>query len=1268
MSKRAKKPSDDQLSLFDAPAPVVERPEAPPPPRPSRPAAQQELSIGDPRKTPPPPTPPPFRPERRADGSLKLPEALRLDANLALSAGAGTGKTHSLITLCLHVLAGARQTRTEPVKPEGLCLVTFTDKAAAEVRARLWRRVDRLARGDRGGEPELQAAGLELGRDFFSADHWRAVRERLSSATVSTFHALCQKLVVGAPGVLGGGLEILEERQAAMLVRTLAERVVLEALEAGEPDVEALCAAVAFGGPMSDGLTTWLVRGLAQLREDGVAPRSLRVASIEEAREGFRLELEKARAVARQTSTAKLKTEKAAIWAEAMEVLASLDEANFTSPSGYPRLDRLLRNERAEAFKQLKLVTIGSGETKHPLRTAWGAIRVAPFEATVVELLARLQRRHAEELVKRSAIDFTGLLVRARDLLVEHPEYRGHVQRRLGVLLVDEMQDTNRLQLELVCLLAEQRAGGPRAMPPATELGGLDLRDWPLEPAFLCAVGDRKQSIYEFRGADVTVTKALEARVLESGGGRAFLKGSFRAAPGLVSFFNQAFVSLLRQEGLGPGGVATSPEEDRPAELRTWDVGYQPDEDDLEPRRDPVPGPAVVRLVPTPPPEGEKRDVKATRAADADAVARYLAWLFASGRPVTRHRGHDPVPVRGRDVALLLRTFTHVEAYRQALVRHGVRHRVVQGRGFFRAQEVLDCAAFLALVVEPDAPIDLATVLRSPWVGLSDPSLLSLAPNGQGLDAHAVLTGRAKVDHLDATERERVGRLGEVWRALHDERDHLSLSALLETVLDAFAVRTAIAGTPYGEQALANLEKLQALAEQRDRDGVSVSAFVGELFRLADQEAREAQGELVDDTDEDAITICTVHQSKGLEWPVVVVAELFAQPQPVVGSLLYGRDSGLALRPPEVDDGSVRSPQFERTQRELSRRQAAEAKRLLYVALTRAAEQLVLGDLSQGNRLTWAHQLRSMFEEWAANIPPKLDCTVAVPTASLVVPPRVLETSAPVDDVVLARALARVAPPTTAAREVSLPVTQLDDFVQCPTRYRLAWLLGLPEASLAIEGATGPGSTKARGIAAHRLLELTPLAEAQSPGLGATLEALAKTEAPAEGHALASRITRFWRTPFGASLAQAGEGRVHRELPFALRLTSPSGFALVVRGQLDLLFEADDGSALVLDFKTTTRGPQGLAPHAFQLGAYALAASHVVRPGVTVRTAVAFLDDDDPSPLVGQVAALDGPALAAHAERLVQAQATGEWARQPRERCEALGCGYVFRCHGGKQV
>jgi ATP-dependent exoDNAse (exonuclease V) beta subunit len=687
------------------------------------------------------------------------------------------------------------------------------------------------------------------------------------------------------------------------------------------------------------------------------------------------------------------------------------------------------------------------------------------------------------------------------------------------------------------------------------------------------------------------------------------------------------------------------------------------------------PGPALIRLTVPPSLEAESNpSVEAIRSAEAEALARQLAAMLSDpAQQVVPRQAQDGASrmIRGGDVAVLFQRFTQLETYRQALVRHGVRHRIVRGRGFYAAQEVVDLASLLQLVGDPSNAIAFAGILRSPLVALSDASLVSLALRGgqvTGLDPVALLVrGEAALDALAPDERSRLSRFLETYALLRRERDRLGLRQLLRTALDALDLEARLAGAPFGEQAIANLHKLLELAAARDRRGVPAAAFARELLELADSEPKEAQGDVLGDGDLEAVTLLTAHQAKGLEWPVIVLPELFTPPPGGGERIRFDRDVGLAVAP--LANEPVGSTRYLQCKTLKTKREAAQRRRLLYVALTRARDRVVLGFLPSKPRSgTWASWLpfNDIWFEQFHGRGAAIDVDVeALPAGTLASAVERVDAEEEVRGHV-ARARART--PVTV-RDAALPVTQLQDFVTCPRRYQLAHQIGLAERPLSFEWNEEPGEDvsagdpRRLGIATHKLLELTPLEWVGLPDLRARLHGLQRSSGigTENDDAVIDWAHDFWNSSFGRTLPAAR--RVLRELPFVLRL-GDEHFSLHLRGQIDLLVVSE--TVDVIDFKTSVPSEAGLEPYAFQLGCYALAARRFLEsPALELRAGVSFLRSGaEPRFLDRPIDAGLEATLVKHARALVEAQAHRSWPLVALSRCKAVGCGYRQRCHG----
>jgi ATP-dependent helicase/nuclease subunit A len=1192
-----------------------------------------------------------------AAGFTSVEGALALERNLALMAGAGAGKTWSLVALCLHVLGGARP-GAEPLHPSKLVLVTFTEKAAGELQERLRHRLRALAAGDVSGEAVLVRAFERAGKPFPPPARWQVLLEAIGQAYVGTFHGLCVQLLRQAPAGLGvePGFTLLDEGQSEALARRLASRTVLEALESGNVEVASLCREWGFeGSGHGQGLVDALLSVFTRLREEGRSASGLPVTDAADAARRFEDGLQEARSALAEAQAA-LQGRPRGAWHFAAEelspVLAGLSAGNLHLATGMPAVHRAISGARLPpsgphkaALVRLKQALVG-GTGAPGLQAHWLALHAAPQERAACTLLLELERALAAAFAREGVLDFAELLLRARSLLRDVPSFRAEVQGRVGALLVDECQDTNRVQLELVHLLAEAREGAPRRL---AEQGPLSL---PLQPASVCAVGDRKQSIYEFRGADVSVFELLACSIEASGGARAFLKDNRRSTPGLLAGFNHAFARVLR------GAPGAGDEE----------VAYVPDEDDLRPvRSESEAGPPVERLLP--PEEGPDRP------READALARRIAALLAPGAPERiADREGGVRPIRGSDIALLFRALTHLETYRQALLRHGIPHRVLGGRGFYAAQEVLDVGSALAWVADPSDRASFAAVLRSPFVALSDAELYAVQERA-GLSARRTrdwLGG--ETPELSSGSRERLSRTLALHAELVTSWDGIPLETCVRALVRDSGYRVAAAALPGAEQVLANLQKLEELAAAW-RGAGGLPQFARELLARARDQSREEQALTVDAGDTRAVQLLTVHRSKGLEWPVVVVPELGSTRSNRSGPLQYDRRIGLALRP--VAPGGV-TGDTERllAVREVRRkREEAESRRLLYVALTRARDKVLLaGAPRRGAGSTWWHWLDAAFAE--GSTPHVVDVPHGGPIPAPKGGPAELP---PAPHPVVSRG---VRPRRAGPRTLVFPVTQLQDFFRCPRRYRYLHVLGLSEARVSLEpvaeeggedSPAGAPDARARGVLAHALLESLPLevlgeARAADAALVELLRTRGVDPEQEASRELRRELSAFSGSPLARHMASLGVGRVHRELPFVLRLESPDGLSLHLRGQVDLLLQDEDGGATVIDYKYAERPSDPFHAYGFQLDCYALAARAMVGDEIPVRTGLLFLRGGAGEPVIRHELPGGDPAqvervLLEGAARWAQCAQGAGWPGISPEECARLRCGFLSRCH-----
>ncbi len=1177
--------------------------------------------------------------------------------NFVVAASAGTGKTHTLVGVVVHMLLGASELGGSglhaPIDPARIVATTFSRKAAAEIRERLATSLERIAVRDetapyRGELASALARNQVTISEAELARRARAALDRLSGAQIGTLHGFAQRLVRdhALERGLSPGFELLSEDDAAAQVEEAIEQALARY---AEEEPEGARAVVRASGGV-DRLVSDLARVLDRLAEDGVAAEALVVPTDDaeeiertldtlassllplqshtkhgvvatelidawRARDVERLELSLSRALGIR------KDDRQPLLADFIDVRDRLPGA--TNPERARRIHRLYRDRR----------------------------ELMPVAIAARELTVRCQRELERARKRSSTLAFGDMLRVARDLLRDRPDVAREVSSSLDALLVDEFQDTSRVQCELVRLLWDDRPGARTAgeLPRSVRRSGL------------LVVGDRKQSIYGFRGADVAVFAEF---CVSLAGWRArenlritsttlelpetpvakfvALRENWRSAPEILAFAN-----AFSQRHFASNGESL------------YDIAYSPEVEDLitpaaKPR--PTVRPRVTWIRPGAAPSSKRID-------EAHAIAARIADQV--GKPTERG------PARAyRDFAVLALTNQMLDTVSFALARIDIPY-VVAGRGFFSAREVRDVVAMLAWLVRPHDRLAFATVLRSPWLGASDRALLALSVPRRGLmtPPPADLAVLPRADLFDDAERERLTRAFHVAARLRRNVDRMAPATLLREAARAFRLEEALVVLPRGAQRVGNVQKPFALAERTP----SARALLRKLERAIERESQETDAATFSDED-DAVRLLTVHASKGLSFPVVFVTQVGAdrparRPGGVVldpGASGTGR---IITRHVDAHGARVDPPSLRAQKDAVKARDAAERRRLTYVALTRAEDEMFLvgkrkPTASEGYRSCPASTLAEMIGE--PNF--LVEDVEGMPKK----PVALAQAPAP-------RPLA-VLPAAPIASESVVAVTPLVDFHHCPRRFQLVHLLELPEelpvALRVTERGEGDGddarhgglSPREEGTLLHSVLErVDPSAFGGARAAEAIDETLDRL-GPIDGEArrrVAARTGRFLKSDYAARIA--GEGAtLHREVPFVLTIPASRPETRVgLRGAIDLAVAWPDGSVHVVDYKRA-RGPSP-EPYAMQLDVYALAIERLLGGSVT-RTGIVFLGGSGTSPAepVFRRGTRHGEletAVAALIERLVRARWSRDFPRAEIATCQRLRCGYVGLCH-----
>jgi ATP-dependent helicase/nuclease subunit A len=1107
-----------------------------------------------------------------------------LDTTLVVEAAAGTGKTTEIVNRIVAVLAEGRATAPS------LVAVTFTGKAAGELKLRLRAALEKRRVADT--DPTRRANVTNA-------------LARLEEAHVSTIHAFCDNLLGERPveARVDTDYRLLDETRAELLFRDAFSGWFQRALE--HPG-EGLRRALRRRGTGSVAERLFAsARELAEWREYPTLWRRDpfdREAAVDSA-------VDAVRALANATENPK--------WtgdflfkgtAAARELIAEITRAEVDRARDYDGVEgALVALSRDNDFER---AGPGRGEPYSAThartavqalhRTAVDTLRIFA-EGANADLAPLLQRElleavEAYDAAKRrtGTIDYADQLLRARDLVRDRPDVRAEFQARFSHIFVDEFQDTNLLQAELLLLLSGN--------DPAVS----DWRKATVTPGKLFIVGDPKQSIYRFRRADVHVYEEVKQQLVGGGATCVYLRTSFRSTPTIQRVVNAAFTPLMTGETSGQ-------------------ARYVP----LAPYRTDTTQPPVIAL-PVPRPYGKRDQAQyAIRASLPDTVAAFLHWLLNdSGWTVEEEQKR--VRVEARHVCILFKQYTSTDyskrpprpldltrAYIEALEARDIPHLLVKGRSLHAREEVLTMRAALTALEYPDDELSLYATLRGTLFAIKDTDLFEFRQAHKRL--HMFRIPDATAEHL----RPIVEALAFL-KSLHLLRNYRPVAETLQLLLDHTRAHAAFVLRPNGDQVLANVLLLGELARTHDSaSGLSFRGFVDQMTVDAERATKTEAPTLEEGSD--GVKLMTVHGAKGLEFPVVVLADPCAKLTPRYVSRHIDSAQALCAFPlAECTPIEV----VENRDRELED-DTAENIRTAYVAATRARDLLVVpatadvpfdGWLAPFTPAIYPHPDRRGAGRAAEACPAfGSDTVLHRPDGTQVVPivpgvhtvedgdgsysvvwwdpaalalgvrprfglrqERLLSKDVPAD--VLAADIA-IARSWEAAREdlnqrASRPTIRVE---------RATDASGAPEDAspvTALELPPIPGRPIGPrfGTLVHSILATVPLdaaadlvkriAEADGRMLGASGDDVSfaiETVQAALAHPLLVRAH-----------AAAKRGQLRREVPVAMQPTA----GVVIEGIIDLAFE-EDGVWIVVDFKTDHDLERGRERYENQLGWYA---------------------------------------------------------------------------------
>jgi ATP-dependent helicase/nuclease subunit A len=1032
------------------------------------------------------------------------------DRSFVVEASAGTGKTSTLIRRILHLVL-VKGPDGSPLPLSRICAITFTEKAASEMKLRLRQNFEQRMLDERVSAGERERA--------------REALVDLETASISTFHSFAVSLLKERPveAELDPRFTALDDIQSELFFREAWEPWIGKALEERSPTIEKA---------LRNGFTLEALKELAHtLRLKWLLVRDLPCQSPpaeELLRKKIQDSLQRGKCFREQARNSQDKLipplDKAIRWMEQPD--GSVDEPSKPGGAG------------AGANWE------GGRETVNQIKT---------FIKEVLELSQTYKNLPAQRLLDevirwikedfmkmeweirkkaRGLLDFDDQLRLARDLL-KKSAVRREFQARYATLLVDEFQDTDAVQWEMVLLLT------------SADLGETDPARLQPKPGGLFVVGDPKQSIYRFRNADIETYLDIvdPGRMRDLRLERLELTTNFRSVPSILKFVDSAFED-----------IAQSPEETLPHQPPYLPFGGPGDRlKELNP-------PSVSLLADMRNLDEAKIKVHEFIKTESRRIAKLIrringseSWKIEDRDTEEKNRWRVP---RYGDMAILLPVFTHTQILEDALRDNGIPYVLEGGKFYYARSEVSSAISVLRAVANPNDSVSLYSSLRSIFFGLSDEDLL-----------------RSHVDGLPLDYRESVPDHSPLFRPygilldLHRSRHERRASETFEMLLNRTSAREVLAVR--GFQTLANLNKLGRTLRAL-QGGLTFSQVV-ELLQMMDEEGMaESESRLMEDRS-DAVRVLSIHKAKGLDFPVVFVAAMGTNKRARSNNLLADshRRKIFALKGGAKDSG-LQTPGWDELNDDEAKQEDAELIRILYVALTRARDHLILSTHTSG----WK-QLEDS-DQWVLNT----EGTRLKPLGSFLT--RCLSVESDLVRLVDTDALDRDPGPPKLSRlsagrdwraEAEREYKELREMLKNTPSARGLQAAGQAAESSEAEDRTSedrmPEAAERRGVrlgvAFHEAMERVDLFGAEGlPECARDIAIRHKLDSESlqllesmMHHTLSSDLLDRARAAI-----RSGR-RIFRELPFV----RPVGDSTIEEGKIDLLFEEPEGWILV-DYKT----------------------------------------------------------------------------------------------------
>lgn len=985
---------------------------------------------------------------------------------------------------------------------------------------------------------------------------WQEHLQKVESAPISTIHSLCSRILRDNPveTQLDPEFTILEDFEAQDFFKETLQQYLRKNIK----ENAALRRLVqTYGVNSFVNQVTALGDKLSELvREDNLAEPYLKAkeelpALQQKLFAAVREVIEAREALGAKTKGCQTLTEAAGLLDEMQkQLLAPEPDCSLLDASGVVKVSGKALAAELTNLKNLRQ------ELNHVLLNAKGCDLVQDWLAVLQEFYACLSARKQENNVLFN--DDLDLL--AIEHLQKNEALRQKYQERYKYIIVDEFQDTNERQRQLIYLLCGNKLDGKNN---------------------LFIVGDVKQSIYRFRHADVSVFNKVKEDIAQNAGQNLGMKTNFRSTQSIVESCNTAFCQLMdlpkeeicleHHEGANTGG----------AKVCLLQVPYKSKDDEL----------------------GSKED---KWQKEAEAIAAYLQQELPKVEPQLRP---------GASKAILLRAMTHCEILRQTLQGYGINCVVVKGKGFYEQQEVLDILNLLAALHNRYASLDLAGALRSNYFGLDDATLTQLfwqTENDKPLwdVLQAVGSGELQLN-LQPEQQALAMQAAERLRSLRQAAALMALPELFAQLWDELKPEFVLSQQENGPSKLANIKKLRRLAQLYcQTKQASLAEWLQNVKDLRASSSKEPAATVQAD---DALQIMTIHNSKGLEFDLVILPQLDKSVKGDTASIKYlpgkeGEQGLLGIKVPDKEMQLQNSGVYELAKARDSELEEEESRRLLYVAMTRAKKQLLMVGTVAEEKLPeagialpsakgWWQQLQAVYEvDWdkrESSCPwVRLLCADALSPA--------VEQQGEQQKLALEPLALAPLPAYAACGRTCFTASALQTYLHCQRQYYYQQVLAVPELEQTVAGEQAhelPASVT--GSIVHKALELYN-------GYNAEAVFAIALEEFAPG-AAATQAKSMFDAYISSDLYKALPKKQKRELEFV----QPLQQELAAEGVIDLLAFDEADNMIIVDYKTGTppEPDEVKLGYAYQLALYKDAAEKLYPGKKVVRAELHFLQN-----------------------------------------------------------